>query len=58
MSALGRRRIVLVTDSTSYRFTCLVESVIEFDGAIPASNGNQLIVRVHHDAVERTSMYR
>ena len=37
-----------------YRFTCLVESIVELNSGIPATNSNELIVRVHYDAVEWT----
>ena len=39
----------------SYRFTCLIEAIVEFDSSVPASNGNQLVIRVHSDAVKWTS---
>jgi len=38
--------------ATPYRFACFIEGVIEFNCGIPASDSNQLIVRVHYDAVE------
>ena len=38
----------------SYRFTYLIEGAVELNRGIPASNSNQLIVRVHYDAVEWT----